>query len=107
MNNLNFTGHITWIGPLEHGVNPNTGKEWSSRDFRITETSGDYQQSIVLRAKGEQPLAALEALRSTDFPEEVAMRAFITATTRFWEPKAAFFNNLTCWKLENMEGGLQ
>ena len=111
MNNITFEGRIRDIKPVESGISAISGKEWKSQDFIMEEIEGQYPQSIALRGKGEQVLTALGKLSPNDFDRDpnAIFRAYLNFNAHTYPKKdcSGFvtITDITCWKLENVEGG--
>ena len=111
MNTITFEGRIREGGimALQQGVSQVSGKEWKSRDFIMDETNSQYPQSILLRGKGEQVLDVLERLdrNGFDYNPNTCWRAHISFEAHSYKKKDDTYghiNDVTCWKLEMLEG---
>lgn len=108
MNDIIFTGHITWIGPRVEGVSAKTGKTYAKRDFIITETDTQYPKSMVLTAWRDQVLTTLEQLVNAGYSTDMLFIAHIDVAAK---PTASdpdrYYNDLRCWKIEDAKGGQQ
>ena len=111
MNNITFTGHITWIGPLVEGIGKASGKPYRVREFVMDEVDTQIPQSIKMKTMNDEVLAVLEQLSQTDFPKEPRFTASLNFKyeTREKQDKSGTFSkqDISCWRLKAEEGGAQ
>ncbi len=108
MNNIIFIGHLVWIGPINEGTNPTTGKKWHNRTFVLDEIDGQHPQSILLRAWNDTVLTALDSIIALGYAHMPVFKAYLnTSANPSKNDKDKYYGDIDCWKLEAVEGGAQ
>lgn len=97
MNDLKFQGEIKKIFEKQSGTS-NSGKEWSSVEFLVKETSGQYPQSAKFRISRD---SVIDNFLQYNKVGDIVEVSFNLLTNEY---EGNYYNSLSAWKIWKLSG---
>ncbi len=89
---IQLSGTVTHILPLQGGVSKSSGKEWKKQSYVLLVEGGQYPRSVTFDIVGE------ERIRNSAIQLNEQITVHLDINCNEWQGK--FYNSITCWKVE-------
>ena len=89
---IQLSGTVTHILPLQGGVSKSSGKEWKKQSYVLLVDGGQYPRSVTFDIVGE------ERIKNSAIQLNEQITVHLDISCNEWQGK--FYNSITCWKVE-------
>lgn len=89
---IQLSGTVTHILPLQGGVSKSSGKEWKKQSYVLLVEEGQYPRSVTFDIVGEERIKK----SAIQLNEQITVHLDINCNE--WQGK--FYNSITCWRVE-------
>lgn len=89
---IQLSGTVTHILPLQSGVSKSSGKEWKKQSYVLLVDGGQYPRSVTFDIVGE------ERIKNSAIQLNEQITVHIDINCNEWQGK--FYNSITCWRVE-------
>ena len=89
---IQLSGTVTHILPLQSGVSKSSGKEWKKQSYVLLVEEGQYPRSVTFDIVGE------ERIKNSAIQLNELITVHLDINCNEWQGK--FYNSITCWRVE-------
>lgn len=89
---IQLSGTVTHVLPLQSGVSKSSGKEWKKQSYVLLVEEGQYPRSVTFDIVGE------ERIRNSAIQLNEQITVHLDISCNEWQGK--FYNSITCWRVE-------
>lgn len=89
---IQLSGTVTHILPLQGGVSKSSGKEWKKQSYVLLVEEGQYPRSVTFDIVGE------ERIKNSAIQLNEQITVHLDINCNEWQGK--FYNSITCWRVE-------
>lgn len=89
---IQLSGTVTHILPLQSGVSKSSGKEWKKQSYVLLVEEGQYPRSVTFDIVGAERISNA----AIQLNEQITVHLDISCNE--WQGK--FYNSITCWRVE-------
>ena len=89
---IQLSGTVTHILPLQGGVSKSSGKEWKKQSYVLLVEEGQYPHSVTFDIVGE------ERIKNSAIQLNEQITVHLDINCNEWQGK--FYNSITCWRVE-------
>ena len=89
---IQLSGTVTHILPLQGGVSTSSGKEWKKQSYVLLVEGGQYPRSVTFDIVGE------ERIKNSAIQLNEQITVHLDINCNEWQGK--FYNSITCWRVE-------
>ena len=89
---IQLSGTVTHILPLQSGVSKSSGKEWKKQSYVLLVEEGQYPRSVTFDIVGAERISNA----AIQLNEQITVHLDISCNE--WQGK--YYNSITCWRVE-------
>ena len=89
---IQLSGTVTHVLPLQSGVSKSSGKEWKKQSYVLLVEEGQYPRSVTFDIVGAERISNA----AIQLNEQITVHLDISCNE--WQGK--FYNSITCWRVE-------
>ncbi len=89
---IQLSGTVTHVLPLQSGVSKSSGKEWKKQSYVLLVEEGQYPRSVTFDIVGE------ERIKNSAIQLNEQITVHLDINCNEWQGK--FYNSINCWKVE-------
>lgn len=89
---IQLSGTVTHVLPMQGGVSKSSGREWKKQSYVLLVEEGQYPRSVTFDIVGE------ERIKSSAIQLNEQITVHLDINCNEWQGK--FYNSINCWKVE-------
>lgn len=89
---IQLSGTVTHVLPMQGGVSKSSGKEWKKQSYVLLVEKGQYPRSVTFDIVGAERISNA----AIQLNEQITVHLDISCNE--WQGK--FYNSITCWRVE-------